>query len=116
MKKYPDGHFELVVVEVTAKDGVFNDAVKYSYQLLNTRWNTDIRYIFSIIEEIVDPHRQRHIIHLTLSNYSTHVRGIPDGRAAWMRDLPTEEVGGEISGKWGRMTESYNVDDLPLYL
>ena len=28
-----------------------------------------------------------------------------------MRDLPTEEVGGEISGKWGRMTESYNVDD-----
>ena len=82
----------MVVVEVTAKDGVFNDAVKYSYQLLNTGWNTDIRYIFSIIEEIVDR------------------------KAAWMRDLPTEEVGGEISGKWGRMTESYNVDDLPLYL
>ena len=37
------------------------------------------------------------ILHLVTS--STHLREIPDGRAAWMRDLPTEEVGGEISGK-----------------
>ena len=28
-----------------------------------------------------------------------------------MRDLPIEEVDGEISRKWERMTERYNVDD-----
>ena len=28
-----------------------------------------------------------------------------------MRDLPTEEVHGEIFGKWERMAERYNVDD-----
>ena len=28
-----------------------------------------------------------------------------------MRDLPTEEVDGDIFGKWERMAERYNVDD-----
>ena len=38
-----------------------------------------------------------------------YVNGIPDRRPAWMRDLPIEEVDGEISRKW---TERYhNVDD-----
>ena len=70
MKKYPDGHFELVVVEVTAEDGAFNDAVKGPYQLLNALWNTYIRYIDR------QHHRQQHVIHPTLNSFSTHYRSV----------------------------------------
>ena len=88
MKKYPDGHFELVVVEVTAEDGAFNDAVKGPYQLLNALWNTYIRYIDR------QHHRQQHVIHPTLNSFIARFiltsssilsgRGIPDGMSAWM--------------------------------
>ena len=94
-----------------AKDGDFNDAVKGSYQLFDTRWNTDIRYIFGIIEEIVDPTvNGTFSIPLFAVIQPICVSGIPDRRPAWMWDLPIEEVDGEISGKWERM-ERYNVDD-----
>ena len=73
MKKYPDGHFELVVVEVTAEDRAFNDAVKGPYQLLNALGNNYIRYIEEIVNSTVNS---------TLSILSG--RGIPDGRPAWM--------------------------------
>lgn len=38
-------------------------------------------------------------------------RGTPDGRPAWMRDLPAEEVDGEVSRKSERMAKSNYVDD-----
>ena len=116
MKKYPDGHFELVVVEFTAEDGAFNNAVKGPYQLFNTRRNTDICYIFSIIEEIVDPTVNSTLPFLLLAAIQPiYMSGIPNRRPARMRDLPIEEVEGEISGKWERMAERYNVDDQDLH-
>ena len=45
-----------------------------------------------------------------------YLSGIPDTRPARMRDLPTEEVDGEIFGKWERMVESNYVDDPLLFL
>ena len=93
VKKYPDGHFELMVVEVTAENGAFNDAVKSPYQLLNTRWNTYIRYI----EEIVDTTVNSTLSILRLTAFQPIIarfiltsssilsgRGIPDGMSAWM--------------------------------
>ena len=54
VKKYPDGHFELMVVKVTAEDGAFNDTVKGPYQLLNALWNTYICDIEEIINTTVN--------------------------------------------------------------
>ena len=93
VKKYPDGHFELVVVEVTAEDGAFNDAVKGPYQLLNALGNTYIRYIEEIVNTTVNSTLS--ILRLTAfqpiiarfiltSSCISSGRGIPDGRLAWM--------------------------------
>ena len=92
-EEIPDGHFELVVVEVTAEDGAFNDAVKGPYQLLNALWNTYIHYIEVIVNTTVNSTLS--ILRLTAfqpiiarfiltSSSILSGRGIPDGRLAWM--------------------------------
>ena len=80
------------MVEVSAEDGAFNDAVKGPYQFLNTRWNTYIRYIEEIVNTV---NSTLSILRLTAfqpiiawfiltSSSILSERGIPKGMSAWM--------------------------------